>query len=141
VSPEEGIGMERRFLRAALAVVAAALLLFAAACGDDDEAGSAGADASGSAAPAKLTVGVIPIAAVAPLYLGIEQGYFEQEKLEIEPRFEEGGVNVVTAVISGDFDMGFSNTLSLMTAVQQGLPITRASPARRRRRTPGARSS
>jgi NitT/TauT family transport system substrate-binding protein len=116
----------RRIVRTGLGTLALALAIVAAACGGDDpESGSSGAGTAKAetAAPARLTVGVIPIAPVAPLYLGIKQGFFEDENLEIEPHFEEGGVNVVTAVISGDFDMGFSNTLSLMTAASKGLPL------------------
>ena len=117
----------RRMQRTGLGLLTLGLLVLAAGCGgEDSDGGSAGTASSAetqAAAPAKLTVGVIPIAPVAPLYVGIEQGFFEEENLEIEPQFEEGGVNVVTAVIAGDFDAGFSNTLSLMTAASKGLPL------------------
>ena len=33
-----------------------------------------------------LKVGVIPIADVAPLYVGIDQGFFKDEKLTIKPQ-------------------------------------------------------
>lgn len=32
-----------------------------------------------------LKVGVLPIADLAPLYLGIDQGFFKEENLKIEP--------------------------------------------------------
>lgn len=103
-----------------MALAAIAALAVAGCGGDDDAGGGGGAEASG---PKKLVVGVIPIAPVAPLYLGMKQGFFEDENLEIEPKFEQGGVNVVTAVVAGDWDMGFSNTVSLMTAAGKGLPL------------------
>ncbi len=102
----------------ALAAIAA---LAVAGCGGEDEGSSGGG--GDSAGPKKLVVGVIPIAPVAPLYLGMKQGFFEEENLEIEPKFETGGVNVVTAVVAGDWDFGFSNTVSLMTATSKGLPL------------------
>ena len=87
------------------------------ACGGDDE------QAGGGSAPKKLKVGVIPIADVAPLYLGIEKGFFKEENLEIEPKLAEGGAAIVPAVVSGANDIGFSNTTSLLIAASKGLPV------------------
>ncbi len=70
----------------------------------------------------KLKVGVIPIADVAPLYVGIEQG-FKEEKLEIEPKIAAGGAAIVPAVVAGDDDIGFSNTTSLIIAASKKLPL------------------
>jgi NitT/TauT family transport system substrate-binding protein len=104
--------------------LAAALLcaLLLAACGgdDDDDGGGGGGDGGG---PTTLKVGVIPIADVAPLYLGIDQGFFEDEQLEIEPQLAEGGAAITPAVVSGDFQIGFSNTVSLLIAGSQDLPV------------------
>jgi NitT/TauT family transport system substrate-binding protein len=86
------------------------------ACGGDDEQ-------SGGSGPKKLKVGVIPIADVAPLYLGIEKGFFKEENLEIEPVLAEGGAAIVPAVISGTNQIGFSNTTSLLIASSKGLPV------------------
>jgi NitT/TauT family transport system substrate-binding protein len=85
-------------------------------CGGDDKQ-------SGQGAPTKLKVGVIPIADVAPLYLGIEKGFFKQENLDIEPKLAEGGAAIVPAVVSGTNQIGFSNTTSLLIASSKGLPI------------------
>jgi NitT/TauT family transport system substrate-binding protein len=106
--------MRMRSMIKACALLAALAL---AGCGDD----SGGTTSSGGTT--KLKVGVIPIADVAPLYVGIEQGFFKDEKLEIEPRIAEGGAAIVPAVVSGDDDIGFSNTTSLIIAASKGLPI------------------
>jgi NitT/TauT family transport system substrate-binding protein len=106
------------FARLALAVLAACgLALSAAACGDDDDGGGE------EGGPATLNVGVIPIADVAPLYLGIEEGFFEEENLTIEPQPAEGGAAIVPAVMAGENQIGFSNTTSLITAASEGLPL------------------
>ena len=68
----------RRLIGLLAALTCAALL---GACGGDDE-GSESAPA-GEVTPATLKVGVIPIADVAPLYLGVRKGFFAQEKLTI----------------------------------------------------------
>src|SRR5262245_50091760 len=102
---------------AALAVTCA---LFVVACGGDDSGGGGGGDSS---APTKLTVGVIPIADVAPLYVGIRQGLFKDENLEITPKLAEGGAAIIPSVLSGDYQIGFSNTTSLIIASSKKLPV------------------
>jgi NitT/TauT family transport system substrate-binding protein len=102
-----------------LGVVLAALLAVGG-CGDDDDNGGGG---GGEAGPTTLRVGVIPIADVAPLYLGMKQGFFEQEQLTIEPQLAEGGAAITPAVVSGDFQIGFSNTVSLLIAASRDLPV------------------
>jgi NitT/TauT family transport system substrate-binding protein len=107
-----------------IALVAAALTL--AACGGDDDGGggSGGGSASTEAAkPATLNVGVIPIADVAPLYLGIKKGFFKEQNLTVNPKLAEGGAAITPAVLSGDFQIGFSNNISLLIAASKGLPV------------------
>jgi NitT/TauT family transport system substrate-binding protein len=94
-----------------------------AACGGDGDDGGTGGNGGGSPGPITLTVGVIPIADVAPLYLGINQGFFEEENMTIETQFAEGGAAIVPSVISGDYQIGFSNTTSLIIAATQNVPL------------------
>src|SRR5215217_4467665 len=106
-------------LRAATLLLALACAVGIAACGDDD--GEGGASSAGG--PTTLKVGVIPIADVAPLYLGMKKGFFEDQKLTIKPQLAEGGAAITPAVLSGDFQIGFSNTISLLIAASQDLPV------------------
>ena len=92
-----------------------------AACGDDE--GNGGGGGGAEAGPTTLKVGVIPIADVAPLYLGMKKGFFEEQQLKIEPQLAEGGAAITPAVVSGDFQIGFSNTISLLIAASQDLPV------------------
>ena len=110
----------RRVL-AILAVVATAAVV--AGCGGDDESGGGGAQSGGAAKPETLQIGLIPIADVAPVFLGIKQGFFEEQKLKLEPQFAAGGAAITPAVMSGDFDIGFSNTVSLLIAASKDLPV------------------
>jgi NitT/TauT family transport system substrate-binding protein len=103
--------------------IAAVLALGVAACGDDDDDGGGGGGGE-AAEQTTLRVGVIPIADVAPLYLGIKQGFFEDQQLKIEPQLAEGGAAITPAVLSGDFQIGFSNTVSLLIAASKDLPVT-----------------
>jgi NitT/TauT family transport system substrate-binding protein len=105
-------------LRVAVLLVALACTVGATACGDDDDGGG-----GGGAEPATLNVGVIPIADVAPLYLGIDKGFFKEQQLTIKPQLAEGGAAITPAVVSGDFQIGFSNTISLLIAASEDLPV------------------
>jgi NitT/TauT family transport system substrate-binding protein len=107
-----------RLLRLVLMV----LVLLVAGCGDDDD-GDAGGGTAGSAEVETLKVGVIPIADVAPLYLGVDKGFFADEQLKIEPQLAEGGAAIVPSVVSGDYQIGFSNTTSLIIAASKKLPV------------------
>ncbi len=108
------------FRYAALIVAVYALAASLAACGGDDGSSQT---SSSSDEPTTLKVGVIPIIDVAPLYLGIQKGFFERRGLKIEPELAEGGAAIVPAVISGSNEIGFSNNVSLFIASSKGLPV------------------
>jgi NitT/TauT family transport system substrate-binding protein len=109
--------------RAILPVIAVALAAALAACG-----GSGGGTASTSGASSggemkKVSVGVIPILDVAPLYLGIQKGIFTKHGLEVTPKPAQGGAAIVPAVLAGEDQIGFSNVVSLLTAKEKGVPL------------------
>jgi NitT/TauT family transport system substrate-binding protein len=92
-------------------------VLFASGCGSSDQ------PVARITEPDTLKVGVIPITDVAPLYLGMKKGFFEAEHLVIEPQLAEGGAAIIPAVLSGDYQLGFSNTTSLIIAASKQLPV------------------
>ena len=108
-----------------LVTAAAVLTLTVAGCGGDDEPTTPSGSGSSAAAsePVTLKVGVLPIGDLAPLYLGMDQGFFKEENLTIEPAVAEGGAAVVPAVMSGDNQIGFSNVTSIMNGKAQNLPL------------------
>jgi NitT/TauT family transport system substrate-binding protein len=119
-----GSGLRSRGLVAAIAAVAAAVLMVG--CGEDEPASGGGGGSGGGGEAAEVTqlkVGIIPIVDVAPLYLGIEKGFFEERGLEVTPQPAQGGAAIVPAVLSGDNQIGFSNTVSLLIAQQEDLPL------------------
>jgi NitT/TauT family transport system substrate-binding protein len=107
------------FRRSAPAVLAALLAVALTACGG----GSGSGQAPSSGAPVKVTVGVIPILDVAPLYLGLQKGIFTKHGLDVTPQPAQGGAAIVPAVLSGQNQIGFSNVVSLLTAREKGLPL------------------
>jgi NitT/TauT family transport system substrate-binding protein len=104
--------------RVAMLLVALACAVGVSACGDDDDGGG-----GGEGETTTLRVGVIPIADVAPLFLGMDKGFFKEQQLKLDPQFAEGGAAITPAVVSGDFQIGFSNTISLLIAASQDLPV------------------
>ncbi|MET8523078.1 ABC transporter substrate-binding protein [Nocardioides sp. NPDC004968] len=104
----------RRGLAAAL-VLALPLALGACGGGESADEGAGGAT--------EITVGVIPIVDVAPIYLGVEKGFFKEEGLDVNLELAQGGAAIIPAVASGQYQFGFSNTTSLLLAQTQEVPV------------------
>ncbi|MFD6953482.1 nitrate ABC transporter substrate-binding protein [Nocardiopsis sp. TSRI0078] len=103
--------------RTLAALTTGAALLAATACGSPE----ADSDSGGLTT---VTAGVIPIVDVAPVYLGVDQGFFEEHGIDLRLESSSGGAAIVPGVVSGEFDLGFSNLVSLIVARDQGLPLT-----------------
>ena len=108
-------------MRATLKAVAAAAVtaVLLAACGSSEtpEPGATGGAAN------NVKVGVIPIVDVAPLYLGIKQGFFSERGMNVTTEAGQGGAAIVPGVVSGQFQFGFSNVTSLIIARSKGVPL------------------
>ncbi|WP_082104310.1 ABC transporter substrate-binding protein [Demequina soli] len=124
-------------LRAALGSMAAVSVLALAACSSDSpsttesSSGSMPSESASSGAmmePTDITVGVIPILDVAPIYLGVQEGFFTDEGLNVTLELAQGGAAIVPGVVSGQFQFGFSNTTSLILAQSNALGIQAVAP-------------
>lgn len=106
-------------------VVAAVLLPVLAACGggEDTGAGDQGGNGGEEQGNVSLTVGAIPIVDTAPLWLGKEKGFFEEEGIDLEIEVTSGGAAAVPGVVSGEFEFAFGNMVSVMVARDQGLDL------------------
>ena len=102
----------RRFLAAATVV---ALLFASAACTTGDET-----DPTGTT---QVSLGVIPIIDVAPVYLGKRKGFFSRRGIDLTLVPEQGGAAIVQGVLGGKYQFGFSNVTSLMAAQAGGAPV------------------
>lgn len=115
--------------KAGFFALAAITALVLTGCTDSD-APAPGSSADGDSADlTPVTVGVIPIADTAPIYVGDAQGFFADEGLDLTIETATGGAAIVPAVVSGDYQFGFSNQLSLMVAADKGLDIKMVSSA------------
>ncbi|MFF3503824.1 ABC transporter substrate-binding protein [Streptomyces sp. NPDC003247] len=110
-------------MRRLLAGLAAGTFLLAtAACGSSDDSGpSDKGTSSGGTTTVKL--GLIPIVDVAPVYLGVQKGFYEKQGLKLSITTAQGGAAIVPGVVSGQFQFGFSNMTSLMVAQSNSVPV------------------
>jgi NitT/TauT family transport system substrate-binding protein len=119
-------------MRAITGGIALLIALLIAGCGSG---GGESAAPSGEGGTTKLSVqetAGVPSAFVA---FGIEKGFFEKQKLEIDLQPTQGGAATIPALVSGDIQVGGSNVVSLLLASSKDLPIraiaggTNAQPA------------
>ncbi|MFH5824015.1 ABC transporter substrate-binding protein [Georgenia sp. AZ-5] len=119
--------------RIPLAMVAAAALTAACGGGNGGDAATGGADGAATDAVedgelTPITVGVLPIVDTAAIWLGVDQGIFEEHGLDVTLEVAQGGAAIAPAVVSGDYQFGFSNLVSLFVAGDQGLPLQLLAP-------------
>jgi NitT/TauT family transport system substrate-binding protein len=111
------------------ALLALAIVVFMAACGGDDdgdgEQGATGDETTEGTAEelTPITVGTLPIAALAPMQYGVEQGYFEEEGLDVRMEIGQGGAALTPSVVSGQYQFAFGNYISLMLARQNNADL------------------
>ena len=98
-------------------ITAVTVLVGAAACESDDKAPAK------TPANDRITVGVIPIVDVAPIYLGKQKGFFAAHGIDLDLVLEQGGAPIIKGVLGGKYQFGFSNMTSLMAAKADGAPL------------------
>lgn len=116
--------MRTRRMTAVAAIAAAGLLL--TACGGGSLSGETAAP-EGEATSGELipvTVGLLPIAAAAAVQMGIDEGVFEEEGLDVTVQIGQGGAALLPAVSSGEIQFAVGNPLSVLVAASQGLEMS-----------------
>jgi NitT/TauT family transport system substrate-binding protein len=106
-----------RIARLAVAAVAASLAVGVSACGTDS-----GSPASPEG-PTTVRIGLPPFVDSAPIYVGIERGFFAAEGLALEPVVQQSGAALLPSVVKGDLELGIGNPVSVMLAQANGLDL------------------
>ncbi|MFK5634123.1 ABC transporter substrate-binding protein [Ornithinimicrobium sp. LYQ103] len=115
-----------------LPALAVATALTLAGCGEGTPSSTdSGADngsespdaAAGDGELTEVTVGTLPILPTAVIELGIDEGFFEDEGLELQVETGQGGAALLPAVMSGSMDFATGNPISLLQARDQGLDV------------------
>ena len=89
------------------------------ACGGDDSGGGQSADGKTDV----IRLDSTPTAGVAPIYVGMERGFFAKHRIRIKPNTGTSGATIIPAVVKGDVQIGFGNTVSSVIARARGVPI------------------
>lgn len=76
-----------------------------------------------SADPFKLKMAVVPTQVAAQGYFANDEGYFARHGLSADITPLQNGSAVISAVLSGNIDIGYSNALSFIVAHDKGLPL------------------
>jgi hypothetical protein len=82
--------------------------------------------------PAELKIvrlGFVPVMIYAPLYVGIERGYFAAEGIQIESTPVQGGSEPVVQMAAGNFDAAFGGAgAGLLNAAARGVKFSIVAP-------------
>ena len=70
-----------------------------------------------------VRVGIIPIFVVAPHIVADKMGYFAAEGISVATQMIQGGTIGVPALVSGGFDILYSNTTAILTALERGIDL------------------
>ncbi|MEK4011141.1 ABC transporter substrate-binding protein [Peribacillus sp. FSL M8-0224] len=103
-----------------LAFVLLCLVLIVSACGSSDETTLENKGNSGGETVKVTFTEPARLLSVAPLYVAIEQGYFEKEGIEAEIVSGGGGAQVIASVLSGEAQFAVSGPRSMFTPLDKG---------------------
>ena len=106
--------------RAASGLLAAALTLSLTACGGSSSNSDASAAADSGATHLRLIYS--PSLCAAPMYIAIENGYFEDEGLDIE-QVTVDAAHVSEAIGADQVDVGMGLIGKMLQPLENGLPI------------------
>lgn len=114
-----------------LSLLFVVIALLSACTTAQPEAPAAGGETGqeGGSVPITIRVGYLPVIIQAPLFVGIERGYFAEEGITFELETIRSGNDAVVQLAAGNFDiaMGGANA-GLFNAAQRGVDFTIVAP-------------
>lgn len=128
--------MRRVFKSTSLIALAAAIPLVISGCGSSSSGAKDGGSGSSlpapsDAKPAKMTTVTIqlnPYVGTAPIYLGLEHGFFKDENIDLKVTPNSNIVAINTAVIGNKVDLGFATVPQLVQAASKGAKVKCVAP-------------
>lgn len=113
---------------AMLAALLAALTLAACGSSDSNDDGGGTSTSADSGELASVKIGVVPAATFAPIFVGVEQGFFRRHGIDLQ--LDVGGLapTVFPRILKGELQLGANTWGTLVTAKAQNLPLTGIAP-------------
>lgn len=116
----------RRILAAGAAALTAALVLSACSSGGSDAGGgdASGGGSDGELTPVKLQLQWLPQAQFAGYFAAADQGFFEEEGLEVEIIPSGGDIVPQDALAAGDVDFAIAWVPKVLGSIEAGANLT-----------------
>ena len=111
---------KQRLGAAAFVGAVATSLLTACASGGGDTTGGSEGTATGTKT---VDVAVLPTSNMAAVYLGVKEGFFEDEGLDLNLTTVGGGADMIAGIQAGSFDFIAVGYVPLFAAAASGLPV------------------
>lgn len=108
--------------RLALVGAAAALALTAAGCSSTPNTGPTGS--GGGDAPIDVVAGIVASAGAAPIYLGMAQGIFKENGINLTTAPITTGAAAVSSLINGQLNVVQASQDSVINAASNGIGVT-----------------
>jgi NitT/TauT family transport system substrate-binding protein len=115
-------------MRSRLIVVLAAFAALVPAAGCGDEESEPAGQGPSREQPVRLRVGETAGIPTAFMQFGVDKGFFSDAGLDVEVVPVQGAAPIITAVVSGDYQMGGSDTVTFAQGVARDLPLTMIAP-------------
>ncbi|MET8052122.1 MULTISPECIES: ABC transporter substrate-binding protein [unclassified Streptosporangium] len=117
----------KKSLRLGVGALTVATLTMLAGCGGGDTAAPEGADGA-QTARGKITFAIAsavigPKEEVAAYAVAKDQGFFDEQNLDVETINADGSVAAIQAVASGSADITAADAGSILAAVEKGVPV------------------
>lgn len=103
-----------------MAAIAAAMAMVVTACGSSSPPASAPADASSG--PVTLRFAYVPLAAITPVFVGMDQGIFAKHGIKIEPQAVPAA-QLSTILVSKQADFSINAVEGVIQGASNGLPL------------------
>ena len=92
-----------------------------AGCGKKEQAAPQSGGAPAKAEAATMDIGMLKLTSSAPLFIGIEKGFFKEENIDAKPKWFDAAQPIAVATAGGSVDIGATGiTASLYNMVAGG---------------------
>jgi NitT/TauT family transport system substrate-binding protein len=122
--------MARALTRSGVVAVTTFVAAGLVACGGSDaESAPAGGGGGGGGAGGAVTAGVIPVTDAGPVVMGQEAGIWEDNGLDLTLETANSSPNIISAVMSGDYQIGYGGVTAVFQAVENDIDLVLIAPA------------
>ncbi|OMQ16399.1 hypothetical protein A7K94_0202760 [Modestobacter sp. VKM Ac-2676] len=113
--------------RSAVVALTPLLAVGLVACGGEEADDAAAQTTDGGLT--SVTAGVIPVTDAGPIAMGLAEGVWEDNGLDLSLETANSSPNIISAVMSGDYQIGYGGVTAVFQAVENGIDLVLVAPA------------